>query len=147
MAKLLPVDDFDLIIFGGTGDLAMRKLLPALYHRHRDKQVTAVSRIVAVGRSELTRDTYLSAVEESLRANLADDEFDVAHWKSFSKRIVYLRIDVSSPKNWETLCTVLDGAEDRIRVAYLATAPSLFGPIAKGLKTNKLITGNSRIVL
>jgi len=147
MAKLLPVDDFDLIIFGGTGDLAMRKLLPALYHRHRDKQFTAVSRIVAVGRSELDRDAYLLEVEESLRANLADGEFDVAHWKSFSKRIMYLRIDVSSPKNWQTLSTVLDGAEERIRVAYLATAPSLFGPIAKGLKTNKLITGNSRIVL
>ena len=36
MAKLLPVDSFDLIIFGGTGDVAMRKLLPALYHRARD---------------------------------------------------------------------------------------------------------------
>jgi glucose-6-phosphate 1-dehydrogenase len=147
MAQLLPVDEFDLIIFGGTGDLAMRKLLPALYHRDRDKQFTGKSRIIAVGRSELDRGAYLAQVEESLRANLAADEFDAAHWKSFSKRIVYLRIDVSSPKNWETLRTVLDGAEDRIRVAYLATAPSLFGPIAKGLKSNKLITANSRIVL
>ena len=44
MAKLLSVGTFDLIIFGGTGDLAMRKLLPALYHRDRDGQVTAESR-------------------------------------------------------------------------------------------------------
>ena len=51
MAKLLPVDEFDLIIFGGTGDLAMRKLLPALYHRDRDGQFTGASRIIALGSS------------------------------------------------------------------------------------------------
>ena len=59
MAKLLPVDEFDLIIFGGTGDLAMRKLLPALYHRDRDGQITGDSRIIAVGRSALDRGAYL----------------------------------------------------------------------------------------
>ena len=47
MAKLIPVEDFDLIIFGGTGDLAMRKLLPALYHRDRDGQFAIASRIIA----------------------------------------------------------------------------------------------------
>ena len=67
MAKLLPVDSFDLIIFGGTGDLAMRKLLPALYHRDRDGQFTGDSRIIATGRSELIQDEYLRLVEESLR--------------------------------------------------------------------------------
>ena len=55
MAQLLPVEEFDLIIFGGTGDLAMRKLLPALYHRDRDKQFTDGSRIISLGRSHLTR--------------------------------------------------------------------------------------------
>jgi len=147
MAQLLPVDDFDLIIFGGTGDLAMRKLLPALYHRDRDKQFTAESRIIGVGRSELNRKAYLAQVEEALRTNLADDEFDAAHWKKYSARIKYVRIDVASPKPWEGLSKLLSSSDDRIRVAYLATAPSLFGPIAKGLKSNKLITAKSRIVL
>ena len=55
MAKLVPVDVFDLIIFGGTGDLAMRKLLPALYHRDRDGQITGDSRIVAASRSDHSR--------------------------------------------------------------------------------------------
>ena len=147
MAQLLPVDEFDLIIFGGTGDLAMRKLLPALYHRDRDKQVTGKSRIIAVGRRELDRGAYLAQVEAALRANLADGEFDAADWKTYSGRIEYVQIDVSSPKNWGSLVDLLGDTEDRIRVAYLATAPSLFGPIAKGLKSNKLITANSRIVL
>ena len=147
MAQLLPVDEFDLIIFGGTGDLAMRKLLPALFHRDRDQQFTSASRIIAVGRSKFSRKQYLATVEDALHKNLDDDEFDATLWKSFSKRIEYLQIDVSSPKNWDGLTKTLAGHEDRIRVAYLATAPSLFGPIAKGLKANSLINANSRIVL
>jgi glucose-6-phosphate 1-dehydrogenase len=147
MAKLIPVDEFDLVIFGGTGDLAMRKLLPALYHRDRDKQFTGASRIIASGRSKLSRKQYLVTVEAALRSNLAEGEFDVAYWKTFSGRIEYLQIDASSPNDWDGLIKTLDGKEDRIRVVYLATAPSLFGPIAKGLKKNGLITPTSRIVL
>lgn len=147
MAKLIPVDDFDLIIFGGTGDLAERKLLPALYHRDRDGQFTAASRIIAVGRSAMSRAAYLQQVEAALRRNLGDGEFSTAHWKAFRARIEYLSIDVSSTKHWNGLAETLAGTEDRVRVAYLATAPSLFGPIAKGLKKNGLITSDSRIVL
>jgi glucose-6-phosphate 1-dehydrogenase len=147
MAKLIPVDEFDLIIFGGTGDLAMRKLLPALYHRDRDGQFTGASRIIALGRSKLSRKQYLADVENALQKNLADGEFGAVHWKTFSARIQYAGIDAASPNNWDALVKLLDGKEGRIRVAYLATAPSLFGPIAKGLKKNGLVTDNSRIVL
>ena len=147
MAKLIPVEEFDLIIFGGTGDLAMRKLLPALYHRDRDKQFTDDSRIISLGRSALTKKAYLEQVEAALRANLSKGEFDAAHWNTFKSRIDYAQIDASSPKNWDRLVKLLASGEDRIRVAYLATAPSLFGPIAMGLKKNGLVTKTSRIVL
>ena len=50
MAQLIPAEEFDLVIFGGTGDLAMRKWLPALYHRERDGQVSGESRIIAASR-------------------------------------------------------------------------------------------------
>ena len=147
MAQLIPVDTFDLIIFGGTGDLAMRKLLPALYHRDRDGQVTADSRIIAASRGALARDKYLAMVEKSLRKGLPKGEFDAAHWKSFKQRIHYVQADAFAPESWGRLSKLLAAHEDRVRVAYLATAPSLFGPIAAGLKTNGLITQNSRIVL
>jgi len=147
MAKLLPVEVFDLIIFGGTGDLAMRKLLPALYHRDRDGQVTGDSCIVAVGRAALSRDQYLEVVEESLQNNLGKGEFEPAHWKAFSARIQYVEADALEHDRWDALVATLQGTEDRVRVAYLATAPSLFGPIASGLRKNGLITENSRIVL
>jgi glucose-6-phosphate 1-dehydrogenase len=147
MAKLLPVDTFDLTIFGGTGDLAMRKLLPALYHRDRDGQVTADSRIIAAGRSELSRDDYLGLVEQALRSNLASGEFDDAHWQNFRNRIEYVEADALAHEQWTSLVNALNDREDCVRVFYLATAPNLFGPIAQGLRKNNLITANSRIVL
>jgi len=76
MAQLKPVEVFDLIIFGGSGDLAMRKLLPALYHRNRDGQVVGDSRIIAIGRSDFRGDAFLQQVEKSLQANLADGDFN-----------------------------------------------------------------------
>jgi glucose-6-phosphate 1-dehydrogenase len=147
MAKLLPVDEFDLIIFGGTGDLAMRKLLPALYHRNCNGQFTGDSRIVASGRVDLSREAYLEQVEASLRSNLRDGEFDIDEWRLFNQRVEYVQANATEHDQWQPLCEMLSGADDRVRVVYLATAPSLFGAIAQGLKENGLITRDSRIVL
>ncbi|MGI9270530.1 MAG: glucose-6-phosphate dehydrogenase [Woeseiaceae bacterium] len=147
MAQLIPVEEFDLLIFGGTGDLAMRKLLPAMYHRHRDGQIIDDSRIIAVGRSDLSRDAYLQDVESALQSNLADGEFDAGQWRSFSERVHYVEADALQHDQWAGLVDLLRGSEGRTRVAYLATAPSLFGPIAKGLQSNQLINDNVRIVL
>ena len=147
MAKLVPVDVFDLIIFGGTGDLAMRKLLPALYHRERDGQFTGDSRIIAASRGEMDRDAYLALVEEALQANLKEGEFEDDYWRAFRERVHYVQADASSPGDWGDLVAILDGHADRDRVVYLATAPSLFGPISNGLRENGLVTPDSRIVL
>ena len=147
MAKLLPVDEFDLIIFGGTGDLTMRKLLPALYHRDRDGQILDDSRIIAVGRSPLDRDAYLNQTKEALQSNLSNGEFSDKHWQRFSGRIEYIEADVLDSGDWGALVAMLRGFEARVRVAYLATAPRLFGAIAKGLHNNGLVTDDSRIVL
>ena len=147
MAKLVPVDPFDLIIFGGTGDLAMRKLLPALYHRERDGQITDDSRIIAAGRGDLSRDEYLGTVREALEKNLDEGEFTDEEWSTFAERIHYTRADASAYDEWGALVDLLAGREDRIRVAYLATAPGLFGAFATGLRHNGLITPSSRIVL
>ena len=65
-AQFIPVEPFDLVVFGGTGDLAMRKLLPGLYHRDSDGQLTPESRIIGAARSDLTREAYLVHVEAAL---------------------------------------------------------------------------------
>ena len=147
MAELVPVETFDLIIFGGTGDLAMRKLLPALFHRDCDGQITADSRIIAASRGELSRNEYIATVEKSLRGKLAAGDFDEERWQSFSQRLHYVQADAFEHDQWGPLVELLAGQERRVRVAYLATAPSLFGPLAAGLKSNALVTDSSRIVL
>jgi len=147
MANFVPVEVFDLVIFGGTGDLAMRKLLPALYHRERDGQITGDSRIIAASRGALGRDEYLGMVERALRDSLGGADFDESEWARLRGRIHYVQSDALDHDNWGALVDILAGHGDRIRVAYLATAPGLFGPISQGLKKNGLVTPDSRIVL
>ncbi len=147
MGNFVPVDEFDLIIFGGTGDLAMRKLLPALYHRDRDGQFVGDSRIIAASRSKHSRKQYLELVESALKSNLDEGDFDAEQWKTFNRRIHFTHVDAYVHDSWEALKKLLSGKEDRIRVAYLATAPAVFGTTAKGLKKNGLITKKMRIVL
>ncbi len=147
MAEFTPVDVFDLVIFGGAGDLAMRKLMPALYHRDGDGQLPEGCRIISVGRRDLSRAEFLGMVEESLRSRLEEGGFSQALWKPFSRRLQYIRADATDYTGWRQLKTALEGFEDRIRVVYLATAPSLFGTIAAGLKENGLIHDRVRIVL
>ncbi|MEM9055059.1 MAG: glucose-6-phosphate dehydrogenase, partial [Pseudomonadota bacterium] len=53
MAEFIPVGSFDIVIFGGTGDLSRRKLLPALYHRWADGQIPEDARIIGISRSEM----------------------------------------------------------------------------------------------
>ena len=147
MANFSPVELFDLIIFGGAGDLALRKLMPALYHRDCAGQLPADSRIIALGRRELGVGEFLKMVQSSLRVHLEDEEYSEERWQSFAERLQYIQADAKDHSSWNGLKTALEGFEDRIRVVYLATTPGLFGTIATGCRDNGLIQDGARIVL
>jgi len=147
MAQLNPVDTFDLVIFGGSGDLALRKLMPALYHRDGDGQISDASRILAVGRSAMTTEAYRTLVRDALYAGLAEGDFHDRQWQRFVERLEYVELDARDPAGWRALQTLLDGYEDRIRAFYLATAPELFGPVAVAIREAGLMTEHMRIVL
>ncbi|HSG64826.1 MAG TPA: glucose-6-phosphate dehydrogenase, partial [Gammaproteobacteria bacterium] len=146
MAEFVPAEPFDLVIFGGTGDLARRKLLPALFHRDCDRQLSDDSRIIAVARDELDAEGYRVAVHAALgeRVNGADDP---QSWARFASRLHYLQMDATGEACWDPLVALLDPQRARIRVFYLATSPSLFGPIATGLAASGIRDARSRIVL
>jgi len=61
------MQSFDLVLFGGTGDLAMRKLLPALFRRFLAGQIAPGSRILGTARGDLSREAYVAQVEQSVR--------------------------------------------------------------------------------
>ena len=77
-----PIDDFDLIVFGGNGDLALRKLMPALFELELDDRLPAGARIFAVARTETERAAYIHHVAESCKKQVGADRFDAARWKA-----------------------------------------------------------------
>ena len=146
MAQLNPVDLFDLVIFGGSGDLALRKLIPALWHRHCDGQLPVGSRIIGVGRSHIDHDQYLALVAQSLEAATGESTVH-SEWSAFSDRIDYVEVDALDSQTWDPLCKTLAGREQVLRAVYLATPPTLYGPVARGFKERGLIVPDMRIVL
>ena len=83
----------DILIFGGTGDLALHKLLPALYHLYRDDRLHPAVRIIALARSQLPRSDFQSLAERRCRAQVAKNDFDEEVWKRFAARLDYFPMD------------------------------------------------------
>jgi glucose-6-phosphate 1-dehydrogenase len=147
MAELIPVEPFDIVIFGGTGDLALHKILPALYHRWSDGQIPTSSRIIGAARSTLSRDHYIERARTALAAGAAE-LVDEATWSTFTRIIDYVSIDAASESaDWSALAKKLAEAPNRVRLFYLATPPSIYGAISAGLQHAGLVTEGSRVVL
>lgn len=137
----------DIILFGGNGDLAMRKLLPALYYRHRDGALPEQCRITAAARRNYTRDDYIAVTREACTRYVQSADFDESTWEDFARRLYYVQIDASKPEDYQRLVAHLpeDGSETRIY--YLATGPELFASICRHLGHHGLATAQSRVVL
>ncbi|WP_416047286.1 glucose-6-phosphate dehydrogenase [Cupriavidus basilensis] len=141
----MPTPDFDMVLFGGTGDLAKRKLLPALFDAHRDGHLSARGRIVATGSQALTRADYLGALERQVRPKL--DGATESNWLEFIARIDYIQIDVRETGGFDALAARLAESAAPVAVCYLATAPHLFTTICEQLARVGLNTPNVRVVL
>ncbi|MCS4505846.1 glucose-6-phosphate dehydrogenase [Arhodomonas aquaeolei] len=141
------VEPFDLIIFGGTGDLAMRKLVPALYQRHRDGDLPDNGRVLALSRTALDRDGFLQQAEAQCREFVPAEEFDVHQWRRFTELLDFRQVDAGSPGDYVTLAEWLAPHPGRTRVFYLATSPALFVDICDNLAARDLVTPASRVVL
>ncbi|QUX29293.1 glucose-6-phosphate dehydrogenase [Nocardiopsis akebiae] len=136
----------DLVVFGGTGDLSMRKLLPSLYLLDRDGHLAGGTRVVAVSRDGLTdadlRDKAASAVRGHHAVQVAEP--DVLH--RFLERLSHVTVDVGGdPSGWDALTAALGPGRDR--VFYLAVPPMISGAICRGLSDAGLVTPDSRVVM
>jgi glucose-6-phosphate 1-dehydrogenase len=135
----------DMIIFGGMGDLAMRKLLPALYMAYLHGNLPPSTRILSTGRQALARDAYLAHVEEHSRSFISGENFNDKTWDGFVHLLEYVVIDVQAAPDFAPLAAASrPGAQ---RVFYLATAPSLFTLICEKLAQAGLVDANARVVL
>ena len=147
MAQIIAVESFDCVVFGGTGDLAVRKLLPALYHRDKDGQIPQGSRILAISRKPLTAESFGNFIEEKIAPHLDPGEQRTETWARFRQKLSYVALDGEGEAGWEDLRAALGPSSGRVRVFYLATAPRLYGSVSHRLRDQKLIDEHSRVVI
>lgn len=117
-----------IVIFGASGDLTSRKLIPALYSLHLKDRLPGETRIVGASRSEFSHDQWRDSLKESTREFVRD--FNEATFDEFAKSIYYHRLDIGSEADFVTLAKFLKEIEkdqDPVRVYYLSTAPRFFG--------------------
>lgn len=144
------VEACDFTVFGGTGDLALRKLLPALYLRDRDGQLPAGFRVIGVSRAEADDEAYRVMVRDALAHHVSPQDLDEQVVDRLLSRLHHVTLDIEDLADWHLLHARLkEGAagDDVIRVFYLAVAPGLFGAICEHLDEVGLVTERSRVVL
>ncbi|MEO1567767.1 MAG: glucose-6-phosphate dehydrogenase [Pseudomonadota bacterium] len=146
MAEFIPVDPFQIVIFGGTGDLSQRKLLPALFHRWRDGQIPETSRIIGSARTEMSAKAYRAFAKDACKRSKVAD-WDDDEWNRFAALLDYKTLDATDAgSNWAGLKKRLNGTT-KPRIFYLATAPRLYVDICAAIDRAGLITPDARVVL
>jgi glucose-6-phosphate 1-dehydrogenase len=138
---------FDLVLFGGTGDLAWRKLMPALFQAFRHGTLPEGGRIIGVARDGLSDAQYRALIrsrfdEVDLAKRPKEEEFD-----RFAALLHFVRMDLSQSADYAALAQTLRERDADTVVMYLATAPSLFTVVCEQLAAAGLNTPQTRIVL
>ncbi len=143
-SRVIPVEPFDLVIFGATGDLARRKILPALYRRFVAGQFGADTRLIGAARTAMGADEWRDLIAEAL------DEFatgagDGPTRAAFLAMLSYVTLDARGNEGWTTLAGHM--RKDRIRAFYFSVAPALFGDLAQRLHAHGMADDAARIVV
>ena len=138
---------FDLVLFGGTGDLAWRKLMPALFQAFRHDTLPAGGRIIGVGRDNHSTEQYRALIRTrfenvELAKRPSEEEFN-----RFSALLEFVRMDLSKPADYADLAATLQQRQADTVVMYVATAPSLFTTVCEQVALAGLNTAQTRVVL
>lgn len=138
---------FDLVLFGGTGDLAWRKLMPALFQAFRHGSLPPGGRIIGVARDDLSDEQYRALIQQrfehvDLAKRPSPEEF-----ARFAQLLHFQRMDLSRPEDYARLRDRVAERDASTVVMYLATAPGLFTTACEQLAAAGLNTPRTRIVL
>ncbi len=145
--QIKPVATFDYVVFGATGDLTMRKLLPALYHRFRDRQFGGECRIIGTARSKLSDDDFRQRASEALGKFVDKAQREPTMVHEFLQTLHYAAGDSTAEGGLDALAALLGEQPGRVRVFYLATSPALYGPTCLNLQAAGLAGDGARVVL
>ena len=136
----------DLMLFGALGDLAQRKLFPALYQLERANLLAPGSRILAVARPAQEPDAVRRQLQESLRRHVGPAEFDAAVADAFLARVAYQSLDFRDAEGY-ALLREWRGDESHPLIVYMATPPSMYGVIGRHLKQAGCCDPHTRVVV
>jgi glucose-6-phosphate 1-dehydrogenase len=126
-----------VVIFGASGDLTSRKLIPALYSLHLKGRLPDQTRIVGFSRTRLTSEAWREELAQTT-AKFVGKQFDSAAWQAFSASVFYQPGDIDQPRDFAALAELLAKLEEgqpATRLYYLATAPDLYAAAIKQLGT------------
>jgi glucose-6-phosphate 1-dehydrogenase len=137
-----PVPPFDLVIFGASGDLALRKLFPALAQRNTEGVLPPESRILAIVR----KDDDVVGLPNQIAERLQQEGLAADQVEGFLRRLTMVQADALKPETFKALKKAL-GDTDRVRSFYLSTPPDLFIPICQNLAKAEILTPTSRVIL
>jgi glucose-6-phosphate 1-dehydrogenase len=138
---------FDLVLFGGTGDLAWRKLMPALFQAFRHGTLPDGGRIIGVGRDDLSADQYRALIRSRFDQVDLDKRPSVEEFTRFAALLDFVRMDLSQASDYAHLAQTLTQRQADTVVMYVATAPSLFTTVCEQLAAAGLNTAKTRVVL
>ena len=144
--NLKVIKPFNAVIFGGDGDLAMRKIYPALFHRFVDKQLNVDFNIYAITRSNKKHGTFYEQLEQFILKTI-DYELDHSLIAVFMKKIILLTLPDHTKIDYEPLKNELEKNPTYQNVYYLSTPSDAFGDIGDTLKLCGLINQKSKVVL
>ncbi|EJL92733.1 glucose-6-phosphate 1-dehydrogenase [Herbaspirillum sp. CF444] len=138
---------FNFVLFGATGDLAMRKIIPALFSAHLDGKLHQDGRIICVSNQQLSQDAYLDWAHAQAGAHVSEGIAGehAKKWQSFLQRITYVVLDATNAADYALLGRQLNS--EAVTVFYLATSPKLFEPICNHLAAGSIALDNARVVL
>lgn len=136
----------DMVLFGALGDLSRRKLIPALYQLERANLIHAESRMIAVAREPISYQELEQRLKEILQQFVAEKDRDDTSVMRFCKRFQYVQMDFAESDSYRQLHQRLTTG-NQPRIFYLATPPSLYSTICKGLNNVGLTADPTRIIL
>ena len=145
VSRVIPVDPFDLVVFGGTGDLARRKILPGLYRRFLAGQIPEGSRIIGAARTEMGEAEFRGHVGRAITEFVASAKRSDDTLRGFLGIVGYAAVDARGDDGWSELAALM--RRDVVQAFYFSVAPSLFGGIAERLHRFAIATPASRIVV
>jgi glucose-6-phosphate 1-dehydrogenase len=146
-SRIIPVQPFDYVVFGATGDLTKRKLIPALYHRFKDGQFDENSHFIGVSRTEWTDEKMREVAHQAILDYVQPKEQDEYVIERFVSCFSYVANDVTDKEGWAELRSKLRDDPEVIRAFYLAVSPNIFGPISEYLSQRDYWTPDARVVL